>query len=74
MKTSALKSNCYFLSSADFLVCLFVSLFFRAALMANGNSQARGQIEAAAAGPHHNDARSEPRLQPTLQLVATLET
>ena len=37
--------------------------------------QARGQVRAAAAGPHHShsNARSEPHLQTTLQLVATLD-
>ena len=44
-------------------VCLF-----RAALLAYGGSQARGQIRTAAAGLHYRG--SEPRLQPTPQLTA----
>ena len=40
--------------------------------MAYGGSQARGQIEAVAAGLHHghSNARSELRLQPIPQLIA----
>ena len=42
--------------------------------MAHGGSQARGQIGAVAAGPHHshNNTRSEPCLRPTPKLTATL--
>ena len=49
--------------------------FFRAAHMAYGSSQARGQIGAIAAGlrQSHSNAGSEPCLQPTLQLTATLD-
>ena len=45
---------------------------FRAAPTAYGSSQTRGQIGAAAAGLHHShsNARSEPHLQPTPQLMA----
>ena len=39
--------------------------------MAYGDSQARGQIGAVAAGLRHSHARSEPRLPPTPQLVTT---
>ena len=41
--------------------------------VAYGNSQARGQIGAAAANLHHSHSKvgSEPHLRPTLQLVAT---
>ena len=44
-------------------------LLFRAAPVAYGGSQARGQIRAAAAGLHHSHSNmgSEPRLQPTAQ-------
>ena len=52
---------------------LFLSfVFFRAALMAYGGSQARGLIRATAAGLHHShrNAGSEPRLQPGPQLMA----
>ena len=53
------------------LFCLFA--FSRAALVAYGGSQARGLIRAVAAGLRHShsNARSEPRLRPTLQLMAT---
>ena len=52
-------------------VCLFV-LLFRAAGVAHGGSQARGQNGAAAAGLHHSriNARSEPRLRPTYYTTA----
>ena len=61
-------------------LALFFSFFlffwlFRAAAEAHGGSQARGRIEAAAAGLHHSysNTRSEPHLQPTPQLMATLD-
>ena len=43
--------------------------------MAYGGSQARDQIGAIAAGlrHRHSNARSEPRLQPTPQLMAMLD-
>ena len=52
---------------------LFIFLFLRAA-PAYGSSQAKGQIGAVASGLCHSqsNARSEPHLQPTLQLTATL--
>ena len=42
---------------------------------AYGGSQARGRVRAVATGLHHNhsNARSEPHLQPTSQLMATLD-
>ena len=53
----------------------FIYLFslFRAAPMAYGGSQARGPIQAVAAGQHHShsNSRSEPHLQCTPQLMAT---
>ena len=51
--------------------CLFA--FSKAAPSAYGGSQARGLIKAVAAGLHHshNNAGSEPHLQPTSQLTAT---
>ena len=54
---------------------VLVSLFFRATPMAYGNSQPRGFPGAAAASLCHNhsNARSELRLQPTPQLMATLD-
>ena len=53
-------------------VFFFFFLFFRAALVAYGNSQARGQIGASAAGLRHsqNNAGSEPHLRPTPPLTA----
>ena len=46
-----------------------------AAPAAYGGSQARGRIGAVATGLHqsHSNAGSEPRLQPTPQLTATLD-
>jgi len=43
--------------------------------MACGGSQARGLIRAAAAGLHHSHSNegSEPHLQPTPKLTATLD-
>ena len=51
-----------------FIFCFF----FRAAPVAYGGSQARGLIGVAAASlrQSHSNARSEPRLQPTPQLLA----
>ena len=52
-----------------------VLFFFRAAPVAYGGSQAKGQIRAIAAGLHrsHSNAGSEPCLQNTPQLMATLD-
>ena len=54
----------------------FQNFLFMTAPAAYGSSQARGQIGASAAGQHHSHShshtRSEPHLQPTLQLVAIL--
>ena len=54
---------------------LFACLLFRAAPTAYGGSQARDLIRATAAGPHHSHSnpRSESCLQPTPQLMATLD-
>ena len=55
---------------------LFYFIFlFTASPVAYGRSQARGWIRATAAGLHHrpNKIRSEPYLQPMLQLVAILD-
>ena len=56
-------------------VIFFFLLFLRAAPAAYGNSQARAPIGAAAAGlrQNHSNEGSEPRLQPTPQLMATLD-
>ena len=58
----------------EFFLIIIIFLFFglfRAALMAYGSSQARGQIRAVAAGLRHSysNPRSKPRLQPTPQLT-----
>ena len=55
--------------SAFFFFFFFV--FFRAAPAAYGSSQARGWIEATAAGLHHSHSNAEPKLclQPTPQLT-----
>ena len=55
-----------------FFFLSFFLLFLWAAPVAYGGSQARGRIGAAAAGPRqsHSNTRSEPRLQPTPQLMA----
>ena len=75
--------KCLFRSSAHFLnwiICFILFYFilyyyfllFRAALVAYGNSQARGLIRARAASLHHSHsyAGSEPHLWPTLKLMA----
>ena len=54
-----------------FFLSFFFLFFFRATLMAYGCSQARGHIGATAAS--HSNARSEPSLWPTSQLMATLD-
>ena len=50
----------------------FLCVLFRAAPVAHGNSQARGQIGATAAGlcNSHSNARYKPRLRPTPELMA----
>ena len=60
-------------SQEDFFFFFFG--LFRAAPMTYGGSQARGLIGATAAGLHHScsSAGSEPCLQPTPQLTATLD-
>ena len=52
--------------------CLFVLCLFRATHAAYGGFQARGLIGAVATGlrQSHSNAGSEPRLQPTPQLMA----
>ena len=58
---------------ATVLNSVFFLSFFRAAPVACGGSQAKGQIGATASGLcySHNHARSEPCLRPTPQLTAT---
>ena len=55
-----------------FLFFFFSFCLFRAAPAAYGGSQTRGPIRAVAAGLRysHSSAESEPRLQPTPQLMA----
>ena len=57
-----------------FFSLVFGFLFFRAAPVAYGGSQARALIRAAAAGLHHSHSNtgSEPHLRPTPQLTAML--
>ena len=56
-----------------FIVFIIIIIFFRAALVACGDSQARGRIGATAASLRHShsNAGSEPRLRPRPQLTAT---
>ena len=59
------------ISNAVFLfVCFVLFLLFRATPTAYGSSQARGLIGAAGLHHSHSNARSEPCLQPTPQLMA----
>ena len=66
-------------ANTEFYFILFLIFFcfclFRAAPVAYGSPQARGQIRAAAASLCHSrsNARSEPRLWPAPQLMATLD-
>ena len=55
--------------------CFFCLSFLRATLEAYGGSQAKGLIGAIAAGLQHSHSnmRSKSRLQPTPQLMATLD-
>ena len=55
-----------------FFLFFFFLVFFRAAPVAYGDSQARGLIGAVSAGLHHShrNTRSEPGLHPTPQLMA----
>ena len=61
------------ISHIFFVLFCFVALFFRAAPVAYGDSQARGLIRAIAAGLHHShsNTRSELCLRPTPELMAT---
>ena len=63
-----------FLKEVSTVDCFF-SFSFRVTPMAQGSSQATGQIGATAAGPQHShsNARSELHLQPTPMLMATLD-
>ena len=60
----------------DHMVILFLGvffkIFFRAAPMAYGGSQTRGQVETVAAGlcHSHSNVGSKPCLQPTPQILA----
>ena len=65
---------CFVFGLFVFVVVVVVAISW-AAPAAYGGSQARGRIGAAAASLHqsHSNAGSEPRLQPTPQLTATLD-
>ena len=58
----------------NIVLYILIYLLFRAAPAEHGDSQARRRIGATAASLHrsHSNARSEPRLQPTPQLMAML--
>jgi len=74
--TYSTSSFFFFLSFVFFfvVVVVFVAISW-AAPAAYGGSQARGPIRAVATGlrQSHSNAGSEPRLQPTPQLTATLD-
>ena len=55
------------------ILFFFFFVFSRATLVAHGGSQARGLVRVVAAGlcHSHGNTRSEPRLRPTPQLMAT---
>ena len=55
-----------------YFILFFVFCLFRATPAAYGGSQARGRVEAIAAGlcHSHSNSRSELRLRPTPQLMA----
>ena len=55
------------------IVFFFFFCLFRAALTAHGHSQARDQIGAAGLHHSHSHAGSDPCLQPTPQVTATLD-
>ena len=59
----------------SFFSFFFLFCLFQAASVAYGGSQAKGLIGAVAAGLHqsHSNARSEPHLQLTPQLMAMLD-
>ena len=61
--------------SRSLFIFLFCFLLFRATPMAYGISQARVQIEAVVTGQHpsHSNVGSEPHLQPTPQVVASVD-
>ena len=62
------------LLNSSFSVDFFFFCSFRATPTSYGGYQAKGQMGAVAAGLYHchSNARSEPHLQPTPQLMATL--
>ena len=63
-KFRGFKQQLSLIDSEAAIYSLFTYLLFRATLLDYGGSQARGQIGAAAAGPHHSHSNSgsEPRL------------
>ena len=67
------RHSIIFLKSIHFFLSFFFFLLFRATLAAYGSSQARSLIGAVVTGLHHShsNTRSEPRLRPTPQLMAT---
>ena len=70
---SSFKNKLYWHFNVNFLFPTIV--IFRAAPMAYGSSQARGQIRATVGGLHHiqSNTRSEPHLWPTPQLTGNTQ-
>ena len=65
--------NILFIFFILYFLFVYLFAFSRAASVAYGGSQAKGQIGAIAAGLHqsHSNGGSEPRLRPTPQCTAT---
>ena len=65
----------FIIPAISFFFFPFFFFLLRAAPIAYRSSQARGQVEAIAAGLCHgqSNARSEPYLQPTPQVTLTLD-
>ena len=72
-KPFSFRDSALFVLFCFFFLLFFQFFLFRAALVAYGASQARGQIRAAATGLHHSHSNtgSKLHLQPTPQRTAT---
>ena len=75
LKLVIIHNDLISLSSGLFFILFYFIFFllFRATPKAHGGSQARGQIRAAAAELHHSNVGSEPRLQPSPELMTMLD-